>query len=59
MLLYILQKSTCHRIGMADRLNINEIFFCSANVGKYEHLLLNTQHIGLIKITQKHDLDII
>ena len=44
---------------MADPLNINEIFFCSANVGKYEHLLLNTQHIGLIKITQKDDLDII
>ena len=35
-----------------------ELFFCSSNTGKYEHLLLNTQHIKSVKIIQKHDLDI-
>ena len=36
-----------------------EILFCSGNVGKYEHLLLNTKHIGSIKIIQNCDLDIV
>ena len=36
-----------------------EIYFCSGNVGKYEHLLLNTQHIESVKIVQKQDIDIV
>ena len=36
-----------------------EIYFCSSNVGKYDHLLLNTQHIKNIKIVQMKHLDIV
>lgn len=44
---------------MSDNPATRELFFCSSNTGKYEHLLLNTQHINSVKIIQKHDLDII
>ena len=36
-----------------------EIYFCSSNDGKYDHLLLNTQHIKSIKIVQLKNLDIV
>ena len=36
-----------------------EIYFCSSNDGKYDHLLLNTQHIKSVKIVQLKNLDIV
>ena len=36
-----------------------EIYFCSSNDGKYDHLLLNTHHIKSVKIVQLKNLDIV
>ena len=36
-----------------------EIYFCSSNDGKYNHLLLNTQHIKSVKVVQMKNLDIV
>ena len=36
-----------------------EILFCSGNVGKYEHLVLNTNHINSVKIIQNSDINIV
>ena len=44
---------------MAGNQTSTELYFCSSNTGKYEHLLLNTQHIKSVKILQKKDIDVI
>ena len=44
---------------MQNTMSKKRIYFCSGNNGKYDHLLLNTQHIDSIEIIQKHDLDIV
>ena len=44
---------------MTESIEPNEIYFCSSNAGKYEHLLLNTQHIKSVKIIQKANLNIV
>ena len=44
---------------MSEYEKASEIYFCSSNVGKYDHLLLNTQHIKNIKIVQMKHLDIV
>ena len=44
---------------MQNTMSKKRIYFCSGNTGKYDHLLLNTQHSDSIEIIQKHDLDIV